>query len=62
VHFICIDKLGLVIPYDIEFEIIKKAYQDFSYSDNVENPYEEQVDFIESNISLLSELKQANEA
>ena len=49
------------IPYDIELEIIYKAYLKFEYSQNLVNPYEEQLEFISSNKELLLKLQASNE-
>lgn len=62
VHSIHIDALALVIPYDIELEIIEKSYQGFSYSEGATDTYQEQVNYIQSDKLLLSRLKQSNEA
>lgn len=49
------------IPYDIELEIIYRAYLKFEYSQNLVNPYEEQLEFISSNKELLLKLQASNE-
>lgn len=49
------------IPYDIELEIIYKAYSKFEYSQDVESPYDEQLEYISSNRELLLKLQAVNE-
>ena len=49
------------IPYDTELEILHKAYQRFNYSDNLIDPYNEQLEFISGDIELLRDLQAANE-
>ena len=49
------------IPYDIELEIIYRAYLKFEYSQNLVNPYQEQLEFISSNKELLLKLQASNE-
>lgn len=49
------------IPYDIELDILYKAYQRFNYSDNIADPYQEQLEFIIGDIKLLRDLQASNE-
>lgn len=49
------------IPYDLEYEIILKAYSRFNYSSSLSNPYDEQVEFILSDRKLLLDLQSSNE-
>ena len=58
---VLIDHHKFSIPYDIELEILYKAYQRFNYSDNLADPYKEQLEFISSDIELLRDLQASNE-
>ena len=49
------------IPYDMELEIIYKAYLRFEYSEESTNPYQEQVDFVLTDKKLLLDLQASNE-
>ena len=49
------------IPYDIELEIIYKAYSKFEYSQDLKNTYDEQLEYIVSNKDLLLKLQASNE-
>lgn len=56
-----IHKNNMWIPYDIEHEIISAAYARFQYQDIDMNPYDEQVNFIQSDSGLMLALINANE-
>ena len=60
-----IHKNNMSIPYDIEHEIISAAYARFQYQDIHQNinttPYDEQVNFIQSDSGLMLALINANE-
>lgn len=58
---ILIQPNNFCIPYNIELEIIYKAYLKFEYSQNLESPYHEQVEYISSNKELLLKLQASNE-
>ena len=45
----------------MELEIIYKAYSRFEYSDNLSNPYQEQVDFVLTDKKLLLDLQARND-
>jgi len=62
VHDILIVPNNFSIPYDIEMELIYKAYGKFNFIDNGTNsPYDEQVTYINSDKELLLELQARNE-
>ena len=56
-----IHKNNMSIPYDIEHEIISTAYDRFQYQDIDMTPYDEQVNFIQSDSGLMLALINANE-
>ena len=56
-----IHKNNMSIPYDIEHEIISAAYARFQYQDIDMTPYDEQVNFIQSDSGLMLALINANE-
>ena len=56
-----IHKNSMSIPYDIEHEIISAVYARFQYQDIDMNPYDEQVNFIQSDSGLMLALINANE-
>lgn len=58
---VVIDHHKFSIPYDIELEILYKAYLRFKYSNNLADPYKEQLEFISSDIELLRDLQASNE-
>ena len=62
VHDILIVPNNFNIPYDIEMQVIYKAYDKFNFIDNgVNNPYDEQVAYIDSSKELLLDLQASNE-